>query len=747
MFSSTCVSFAPASLIPHRAHAGAAILLALYGATAAADEVITLPEATPAPVSADAAVELTPLTVSGEKLGRALEETTSSVVVVTQDDMDAAPVASVKDVVTRFANVVGAAGDREIAIRGVPQGGIGGEGDTISVYLDGVALPSRAASFAGPLSAWDLERLELLRGAQSSNQGRNSLAGSVVLETVQPTQDWDLRLRAGVMSRDGHDYALAAGGPLGDSLAFRVALQDRYDNGDVTNVTRNEDDAQRYDNRNGRVSLAWAPATDSDYQLRYSYIRADTEFGEALHDASGGERTATSNVRGGEDDRTQLHSLRQQIELGSAWRLEAISGYTRFENVNVIDFDRTESEGGYSDNFEDDRILSQELRAQYTGQTIRAVIGAYYADGDTDTLTLGRDVSSAGGLVLINGFVDGESSTRTGALFAEADWDFASAWRATAGVRINRELNSYRGVSDLDLTLTGSVPGLPLDLPIGVPLPDALSDGLAVLLPSFVPPDYDDGDRNAFTDVLPKLGLTWFVSDATTLGLSYQEGYRSGGVSMSFFGGAVSPYKPEYTRTGELAVRSRWFDQRLMLNANLFYTDWRDQQVTIGETSGFETVTTNAGRSHYYGIETELVWAFSGPFELFASIGLLRSEFDEFVNEGEDYANNQFPYAPEESASLGLNLLSWKKLSGQLSAHYIGEFYSDPDNDERTLSDERVLLNAKLAYQINRQFSVAVFGRNLTDELNQQGALVSGDRVASRYGEPRSVGAMIEWQL
>ncbi len=730
-----------------RTSASVVLLCVLNTPAVAEEDVITLPQATPQPVSEDDAVELIPLTVSGEKLGRALAETTSSVVVVTAEDMQAAPVASVKDVVTRFANVVGAAGDREIAIRGVPQGGIGGEGDTISVYLNGVALPSRAASFAGPLSAWDLERLELLRGAQSSNQGRNSLAGSVVLETVAPGEQWDVRLRAGVMSRDGHDYALAAGGPISDSLSFRLAAQDRYDNGDVTNVTRNEDDAQRSDNRNGRVSLAWRPDNAAGYQLGYSYIRADTEFGEALYDASGGERTATSNVRGGEDDRTQLHSLRQSMDLGAAWRVEAVTGLTRFDNINVIDFDRTESEGGYSNNTEDERILSQELRLHYSGDRLRGVIGAYYADTDKDTYTDGHDVSSAGGLVLINGYVEAESSTRIGAVFAEADWDFARSWRLTAGLRVNRELNQHYGASDLDLTLTGSVPGLPLDLPIGVPLPDVASDTLAVLLPDFVPPDYADGDRNAFTDVLPKLGLTWFASDSTTWGLSYQEGYRSGGVSMSFFGGAVSPYNPEYTRTVELAMRSRWFDERLMLNANVFYTDWRDQQVTIGESSGFETVTTNAGRSHYYGAETEVVWLLGGPFEVFASIGLLHSEFDDFVNEGEDYANNQFPYAPEQTASLGLNLLAWKGLSGQVSASYISEFYSDPDNDEQTLSEERVLLNAKLTYQINRQFSVAVFGRNLTDELNQQGALVSGERVAARYGEPRSVGAMIEWRL
>ncbi|MFP5306511.1 MAG: TonB-dependent receptor plug domain-containing protein [Gammaproteobacteria bacterium] len=198
-----------------------------------------LRDASPAPAGSTAPAQLDALVVHGEKLGRSLAETHSSVGLVTRDDLAASSDASMKDVVTQFANVLSARGDRELAIRGVPQGGIGGEGETISVYLDGVALPARAASFAGPLSAWDLEQVEVFRGAQSTNQGRNSLAGSVVLRSRAPTPYWDAQLRAATMSRGGHDYALAGGGPLGDSLRWRVAAQDRYDNGDIVNVTRN----------------------------------------------------------------------------------------------------------------------------------------------------------------------------------------------------------------------------------------------------------------------------------------------------------------------------------------------------------------------------------------------------------------------------------------------------------------------------------------------------------------------------
>ncbi|HEY0975358.1 MAG TPA: TonB-dependent receptor [Solimonas sp.] len=733
------------------------------------------------PARDSAPVQLDTLIVTGEKLGRSLNETATSVGIVTRADLQASSDAVMKDVVTQFANVVSAAGDREIAIRGVPQSGVGGEGETISVYLDGVALPARAASFAGPLSAWDLEQVEVLRGAQSTNLGRSSLAGAVMLRSRAPTADWDLRLRAGAMSRDGHDYAFAGGGPLTETLRFRIAGQDRYDNGDIRNLTRNEDDAGREITRNLRAKLAWLPEALPGYRVQYGYTRANNEFGDPLRDASQGPRTETSNVRGNEDDISTLHSLEQSADLGDGWRLDAISGWSTIDNLYTIDYDRSAADNGYSDNTVDERVFSQELRVHYSGARLRAVAGLYYADTDKQTGTTGYDVAAAGGLALLNGTIVSDSTLRTQALFAEADWDFAERWRLTVGARLNEERSQRTDVSDLDLTL--AVPAdyllsfvpVPLPpalveqltaLPIGVPLPDAASDLLAQALPNFVPPDYEARDRRRFKDLLPKLGLTWFAGEETTFALSYQEGYRSGGTSVSFFGGNVSPFDPEYTKTVELALRSRWLDQRLTFNANLFYTRWRDQQVTVGESSGFQTNTENAGRSHYYGLEAETLWKLTGPLELFATLGLLRSEFDEFANGDEDYAGNEFPYAPRYTGGLGLTLREWHRLSGQLAFTQIGPVYGDADNDPLSRADARQLLNAKISYRLGGGFTLSLYGRNLLDDINRQGNLVQPGtepttlpgtdivispgrdaRIASRYGEARSVGAVLEWQL
>lgn len=71
--------------------------------------------------------------------------------------------------------------------------------------------------------------------------------------------------------------------------------------------------------------------------------------------------------------------------------------------------------------------------------------------------------------------------------------------------------------------------------------------------------------------------------------------------------------------------------------------------MTIGDPTSFHTVTTNAGRSHLFGTEVEAAAALPWRLEVFSSLGLLRTRFDAFENQGEDYAGSQFPFAPRWS--------------------------------------------------------------------------------------------------
>lgn len=708
-----------------------------------AESLNTIPIESVERSAATEATELEAVVVTADRLNRPLSENATSVGVVGRAALQAGSDARMSDVVAQFANVVTTNSDREIAIRGVPMSGIGGEGETISVYLDGLALPARAASFAGPLSAWDLDQVEILRGAQSTQQGRNSLAGTVNLRSREPTAEWQGRARAAWSDPRGYDYALAGGGPISESLRFRIAAQDRYDRGDIYNTTRNEDDAGRSATKNVRAKLAFAPKTWKDYRAQFSYTFADNNFGDNLHDSTLRERTETSDVRYDENYRTQLFGLEQALWLNESTLLEAVSGAVIGKDFRDADFDRTEKKGGVSSFQLNDDLYSQELRVRFNHDDWRGVIGAYYSQSKTLNGNQGHDVPTAGGAALLSGSVIAHLKANAAALFGETDVDLGDHFRLTAGLRYNNERLSKNATGDFTFTLATPIQNLPFA--VGVPLPDALSDALAAQFPDTVPPDYTVDSQRSFVEFLPKLGVTWRVDELRSLALTYTEGYRSGGTSVSFFGGQVSDFDPEKTRTLELAGRSEWMQQRLAVNANIFYTRWTDQQVTIGDSTSFYTTTANAGRSHLYGLETEATWALPYKLEAFGSFGLLRTRFDEFVNQGENYEGHEYPYAPRYSATLGLTLKRWQRFNGQIAITHLAQTYSDPSNSESFKVAARTLLNAKAGMQLGQGFLMSVYGRNLLNDLNLQTQFAAKDRLAKKYGEPRTVGLLLEW--
>ena len=373
---------------------------AMVNATQATETDVSMTPAgdTPAPGDEVADVHLDTLVITGDKLGRTLSESATSAAIATAADLESSPDTSMHEVVSRYGNVVRLGSDHEIAIRGIPQNGIGGEGETISVYLDGVPLTERAASFAGPLSSFDLEQVEVLRGPQSTAQGRNSLAGAVILRSKSPTPYWDAKLRAAAISRDSHQYAFAGGGPLaGEQLMFRVSVEDHYDRGEVENITLNRDDAARKERLTKRAKLTVAPSALNGYSAMIGYTEGENEFGDTVHDATFGERTESADVRYNETFDSRLYTLEQSMPIGFNFDLTAISGLSKSTGFRAADFDRTEQEGGFSTFDLDERRLSQEIRLGFDYDRLRGVVGVYYEDSERGLFNDGEEIRAAAG--------------------------------------------------------------------------------------------------------------------------------------------------------------------------------------------------------------------------------------------------------------------------------------------------------------------------------------------------------------
>ena len=115
-----------------------------------------------------------------------------------------------------------------LTVRGVSQGDYSANQESPnSIYLDEVYIssPSEAA-----FTLYDLSRVEVLRGPQGTLFGRASSGGLVSFITASPTRTWDGYVDAGYSSFNDAYLEAAGGGPLSDSVRFRIS--GRYERAD-----------------------------------------------------------------------------------------------------------------------------------------------------------------------------------------------------------------------------------------------------------------------------------------------------------------------------------------------------------------------------------------------------------------------------------------------------------------------------------------------------------------------------------
>lgn len=246
------------------------------------------------------------------------------------------------------------------------------------------------------------------------------------------------------------------------------------------------------------------------------------------------------------------------------------------------------------------------------------------------------------------------------------------------------------------------------------------------------------GDKSvdAF-ELLPHVSLSYEFKRGNVYA-ALRRGFKSGGFNTQLFSdilqnkmtgdiignkqdtdAASTVYKPETTWNYELGTHlSPLSDGSLNISAALFYIDCRDQQLTVFPKNGTGRMMSNAGRSHSYGIELSANYKI-GRMRLDASYGYAHAEFDEFLSNGVDYAGNILPLAPRETYSLNLeyNIPVSHDFANYLLLHVgysaVGRIYW---NEENSLSQSGYgLLSASLSWE-KGHFGASLWGKNLLDK-------------------------------
>jgi outer membrane receptor protein involved in Fe transport len=324
-----------------------------------------------------------------------------------------------------------------------------------------------------------------------------------------------------------------------------------------------------------------------------------------------------------------------------------------------------------------------------------------------------------GGVAPFNRVTNQKENIEQQAVFGQLSWRPVYDWELTVGARFNHEERDTDDFADNN---------------------GAISDLSA---------------SESFDQFIPSFTIAHDLNDATRIGASYSRGFQAGGTAFAVFQAQATPYDEEFIDNYELFLRYQSLDGRLVVNGNLFYFDWSDQQVTTtlpGGVPGFDNAVVNAGKSEVTGAELELEWRATERVSLFTSVGIVDSEFKTFVVNGVDLAGRSLPQSPDLTATLGGRYASERGLFAAATFSYTDDSYSRIEAPEVTRTRERNLLSGRLGYQRDG-WQAYVWGTNLLDDeyelFLQDGSAfgVPGSGAYGSVGATRTlgVGVQLDW--
>jgi outer membrane receptor protein involved in Fe transport len=656
-------------------------------------------------------IEIAPITVTGEKINRTLEQTQSSVVVVTDQQLREKEDHSLVDVFARTPGVYNQSGNENWGIRGVPVSGFDDQGPAtlngaVSVFVDGAVQPNRSLTLS-PMPLWDVEQVEVFLGPQSTTQGRNSLAGAVVIQTRNPTFEPSLSARTNVGNYGERGAAVAGGGALVDNkIAGRVAVDYQEGDGYIDNTSLH-DDANPGRTANARGKLLILPSDDLDILLTYAHGESRKGDNTVMRENDKVRYyKMTSNTKAFDKLEQDTFSAKVDYRLDDYWSITSLTANTRSDYDARLDFDQSADANQVVLRQQDGNLFSQELRLNYAGDTVKSFVGAYYGHNSNDFHDR----------LLFNerlfGTAKGDTTIENKALFGEINWTFVPRWTLITGLRYDHETNDT-DIDQDDFSSPGKV-------------------------------------SKSFDAVLPKLGLDYELADGQYLGFMVQKGYRGGGVNMRAGGGHES-YDPEYTTNYELSYRGAFQDDTLRTRANLYYTDWKDQQVSVLDPNTEFVHVFNAGSSDIKGLEVSVEKDLGEQLTLNAAASVTDGKYKDFVTgDGRDMSGEDFLYSPKYKMSLGATYRWNERLTLNTDLVYQSTSPSEYEfNDAGQVTDERRsdnywLVNFNTEYKITRNIAVSGFVKNAFDKeyiTNNR----SGDILD--VGAPRTVGLALRYDL
>ncbi|WP_334184598.1 TonB-dependent receptor [Novosphingobium sp.] len=543
------------------------------------------------------------IVVTAQRRSESVQKSSVSIEVLDSKRLLEGGITSAKDLATLTAGVqIGQGGaETQIYIRGV--GDFGGNvlaQGSVSFNIDGVAVGS-PSSF-GP-EFYDLERVEILKGPQGTLYGRNSSGGAVNLLTARPKHEFSGYLQSEVGNYDLVRLTGAVNVPISSTLAMRASFQGTHRDGYLSDGTNDDKSVA------GRVHVLWEPSADVSLLVT----------GSAAHVGGKGQGAAQLPVIDGDpwlgtsDPKVSAYynsigvaSLPDNARLRNDLRnisaeLNANLGFAKLTFIPAYRYGKIDvrhtSLGFPAQDKQTSKQTSMELRLSNETDKWKWVIGGFFFDMDqlSDLYVDQRPVQYV--------HIDVPNlGTRSYAAFADATYSLTPSFRLLGGLRYTHEKRSIDGT----VTVTNS--------------DGSIGSGLL-------------GTSYSGSKVTWKAGFEYDVAPRSMLYGTVSTGFKAGGVNFAP-SGPEATYKPERITAYTIGSRNRFFDNKVQLNLEGFYWDYRDHQENVlGPVSGGLVLVTlrNAGKATIYGGSADLVVKPSNADTLHFAVEYVHSRYDSFL--------------------------------------------------------------------------------------------------------------------
>lgn len=758
----------------------AALLLGTTSAVAAADEP-----------------KLEEMIVTAQKREQNLQDVPIAVSAISGSAMATAGVSEMKDLARHVPSLQVQSNNSPVSvnyrIRRVGNiGAIPTFEPAVGVFQDG-AYRNRPLFSSGDL--FDIERVEILRGPQSTLYGKNTTAGVLAIYTKKPAESFEsnAEFSAGQVqgANDAALYRFVGGvsGPLTDTVGASLGLSSATQEHTDTNVLAiDHPDANNLDRQTVRGQLQWdasdalsvrlivgAGQENDDTFLSDLYIAPGSTAAQAgaVLRRAGQSQSCASNDSQDRKDCSRL-PVESDVDAREATLLADYAFDNGWTGTSITSWDWYKYKGTWDDvtqlgspllklhDTQEADSWQQELRLTSAGgETIDWLGGAFWYHNEFQRGDRGKRaifledtysatpaaravVKLAGAPIPLpfatpgqNGLLDARQDTDYLGIFGQATWNITDAFSITSGLRWQTEQK------DASIEQSVTAPGLSL-----ISL---------LLLPSNV-----GGDMHRSTDdVTWSITPAYAVSDNTNLFATVAHGFKSGGFNVGWGRTPLNQreFKDEDIMHYETGMKSTLLEGQMQVAVSAFYTEYQDyqdaafvsQQFTVGNAQKTELKGAEADATVLLGehVTADLGVSFADlTYEKYTNGVCYPGRTPDGTTAGTCDLSGEHPInAPEWTTHLGLMYetdVSWGDVYTRVDWAWSDSYNTSFSADPRLTQDAYNWVTWRVGTHIG-DYELVAWVDNVTDEdvvnFDPQLTLFNSDPSYQTFMQaPRSFG-------